>query len=221
MKPAPFVHHAPRTVDEAVAVLGRGRPRRQGARRRAEPHPGAQHAPGQPRPPRRHQRRRPGWMPCDVTDAWVRVGALVRHAGLERHDEAHAALPLLRQAAAQRRAPGDPQPRHHGGVDRARRPRRRDALGAGADRRCRRGRRARRTARDRRSRLLRGAARDDAAPTTSWSRPCGSGGSRPAPARPSVESARRHGDYALAGVAVAVEVDERRGASARARRSCR
>ena len=37
-------------------------------------------------------------MPSHVTDAWVRVGALVRHAGLERDDEADAALPLLRQA---------------------------------------------------------------------------------------------------------------------------
>ena len=72
-------------------------PRRQGARRRAEPHPRAQHAPGQPRPPRRRQRRRRAG--CrHVTDAWVRVGALVRHAGLERHEGAFAALPLLRQA---------------------------------------------------------------------------------------------------------------------------
>ena len=33
-----------------------------------------------------------------VSDTEVRVGALVRHAQLEHHDEAYAALPLLRQA---------------------------------------------------------------------------------------------------------------------------
>ncbi len=33
-----------------------------------------------------------------VTDAWVRVGALVRHAELERHEGARTALPLLGQA---------------------------------------------------------------------------------------------------------------------------
>ena len=34
----------------------------------------------------------------EVTSRFVRVGALVRHAGLERSEEAYAALPLLRQA---------------------------------------------------------------------------------------------------------------------------
>ena len=33
-----------------------------------------------------------------VDDDAVRVGALVRHAGLARSEEAYAALPLLRQA---------------------------------------------------------------------------------------------------------------------------
>lgn len=97
MKPAPFVHHAPRTVDEAVAVLGR------------VGHDGKVLAGGQSLIPVLNMRLASpahlvdingvaGLAGVEVTPEHVRVGALVRHAGLERHDGAADALPLLRQA---------------------------------------------------------------------------------------------------------------------------
>ena len=97
MKPAPFVHHAPRSVDEAVAVLAQ------------VGHDGKVLAGGQSLIPVLNMRlANPGHLvdvnlvagldEVTVDDAWVRVGALVRHAGLERHEGAFAANPLLRQA---------------------------------------------------------------------------------------------------------------------------
>lgn len=97
MKPGPFVHHAPRSVEEAVAVLAE------------VGHDGKVLAGGQSLIPVLSMRlANPGHVvdvngvaglgAVDVTDDHVRVGALVRHAGLERHDGAAAALPLLRQA---------------------------------------------------------------------------------------------------------------------------
>lgn len=97
MKPAPFVHHAPRTVDEAVAALN------------AVGHDGKVLAGGQSLIPLLSMRlASPGHLvdvngvagldTVEVTDEHVRVGALVRHGDLERHDGAAAALPLLRQA---------------------------------------------------------------------------------------------------------------------------
>ncbi|NNM46522.1 FAD binding domain-containing protein [Knoellia koreensis] len=99
MKPAPFVHHAPRSVDEAVAVLGE------------VGHDGKVLAGGQSLVPILNMRlASPGHLvdinqvagldTVVVDDATVRVGALVRHTGLERHEGAYAALPLLRQALA-------------------------------------------------------------------------------------------------------------------------
>ncbi len=97
MKPGPFVHHAPRTVDETVAVLAE------------VGHDGKVLAGGQSLVPVLNMRlANPGHLVdvngvegldrVEVTDDAVRVGALVRHAALERHEAAHAALPLLRQA---------------------------------------------------------------------------------------------------------------------------
>ncbi|MCU1535970.1 MAG: (2Fe-2S)-binding protein [Humibacillus sp.] len=97
MKPAPFVHHAPRSVEEAVAVLGE------------VGHDGKVLAGGQSLIPILNMRlaspahlvdinRVTGVDAVEVTPGAVRVGALVRHAGLERSAEAYAALPLLRQA---------------------------------------------------------------------------------------------------------------------------
>lgn len=97
MKPAPFVHHAPRTLEEAVAVLG------------DVGHDGKVLAGGQSLIPLLSMRLASpdhlvdvngvaGLDTVEVTDTHVRVGALVRHAGLERHEGAAAALPLLRQA---------------------------------------------------------------------------------------------------------------------------
>jgi carbon-monoxide dehydrogenase medium subunit len=97
VKPAPFVHHAPRTVEEAAAVLSE------------VGHDGKVLAGGQSLIPILNMRlaspghlvdinRVEGIGSVEVTDDHVRIGALVRHAGLERSDEAYAALPLLRQA---------------------------------------------------------------------------------------------------------------------------
>lgn len=97
MKPAPFVHHAPRTVAEATGVLAE------------VGHEGKVLAGGQSLVPMLTMRLATpahlvdvnavaGLDEVAVTADHVRVGALVRHADLERHDEAYAALPLLRQA---------------------------------------------------------------------------------------------------------------------------
>ena len=97
MKPAPFEHHAPLSVEEAVAVLTE------------VGHDGKVLAGGQSLIPILNMRlaspahlvdinRVVGLDAVEVTSGAVRVGALVRHAGLERSEEAYAALPLLRQA---------------------------------------------------------------------------------------------------------------------------
>lgn len=97
MKPAPFVHHAPRSVEEAVGVLGE------------VGHDGKILAGGQSLIPILNMRlaspghlvdinRVDGLSDITVADGWVRIGALVRHRALERSEEAHAAQPVLRQA---------------------------------------------------------------------------------------------------------------------------
>lgn len=97
MKPAPFAHHAPRSVEEAVSVLAE------------VGHDGKILAGGQSLIPILNMRlaspahivdinRVTGLDGVDVGPDHVRVGALVRHAQLERHADAYAALPLLRQA---------------------------------------------------------------------------------------------------------------------------
>ena len=97
MKPAPFVYHAPRTLDEAISVMSE------------VGHDGKVLAGGQSLIPILNMRlATPGHLvdingvagldTVEVRGDSVRVGATVRHAGLERHAGAHAALPLLRQA---------------------------------------------------------------------------------------------------------------------------
>lgn len=97
MKPAPFVHHVPRTVEEAVTTLAE------------VGHDGKVLAGGQSLVPILNMRLASpahlvdvnavtGFAGVGVTGDHVRVGALVRHAGLEKHEQAYAALPLLRQA---------------------------------------------------------------------------------------------------------------------------
>lgn len=96
MKPAPFRWHGPRSVDEAVAILAQvgteGKVLAGGqslvpvlAMRLAEP---------------AHLvdiNRVDGLDSITVDETGVRIGALVRHAQLERHDGAAAVQPLIRQ----------------------------------------------------------------------------------------------------------------------------
>jgi carbon-monoxide dehydrogenase medium subunit len=99
MKPPAFTYHRPATVEEAIAVLAEV-----GAR-------GKVLAGGQSLVPVLNMRlAAPGhlvdvnrlaelaYVRCDA--GAVRVGALARHAAVERDEAAHAALPLLRQATA-------------------------------------------------------------------------------------------------------------------------
>lgn len=97
MKPAPFVHHAPTSVAEAVEVL-----------RTVGSH-GKILAGGQSLIPILSMRLASpehlvdingvaGLDTIEVREDCVRVGALVRHAQLECDEAAYAALPLLRQA---------------------------------------------------------------------------------------------------------------------------
>ncbi len=97
MKPSAFVYHAPRSVEEALAVL-------------AElGHDGKVLAGGQSLIPILNMRlaspghlvdinRVAGLDTVEITPDGVHIGALVRHAQLERHDGAFVHLPLLRQA---------------------------------------------------------------------------------------------------------------------------
>jgi aerobic carbon-monoxide dehydrogenase medium subunit len=100
MKPAAFTYHRPSDVAAAVRLL-------------AELHEGGEQvkvlAGGQSLVPMLSMRlvspahvvdvgALPGLDDVEVTDAGVSVGALVRHRALERHEGAHAALPVLRQA---------------------------------------------------------------------------------------------------------------------------
>ncbi|ADU47605.1 FAD binding domain-containing protein [Intrasporangium calvum] len=97
MKPAAFVHHAPRSVEEAVAVLGH------------VGHDGKVLAGGQSLIPILNMRlaspghlidinRIDGLSDITVQGGWVRVEALVRQRALERSEAARLAQPVLRQA---------------------------------------------------------------------------------------------------------------------------
>ena len=97
MKPAPFVYHAPETLGEALAVLAE------------VGHDGKVLAGGQSLVPLLSMRlaspahvvdinRLPDLAYVTVGDDAVRVGALARHAQVERDAEAAVAQPLLREA---------------------------------------------------------------------------------------------------------------------------
>jgi len=97
VKPSAFVHHAPRSVDEALALLAEFG------------HDGKVLAGGQSLIPILNMRlaapghlvdinRITGLDTVEITPDSVLIGALVRHAQLERHVDAFAHLPLLRQA---------------------------------------------------------------------------------------------------------------------------
>jgi len=206
VKPAPFVHHAPREVGEAVAVLAE------------VGHDGKVLAGGQSLVPILNMRLASpahlveinavaGLDGIVVSDEAVRVGALVRHAGLERDDEADAALPLLRQAVRNVAHPAirnrgttvgsiahaDPAGEMPsvlvltGGVV--------EAVGPG-------GRRQIDAADFFEGPLETTLRHDELVEAVRFGR------FAPGTRSAFLESARRHGDYALAGVAVAVEVGE-------------
>jgi carbon-monoxide dehydrogenase medium subunit len=98
MKPPAFVYHRPRSVAEALAMLRAG-----GADAKVL-------AGGQSLVPMLNMRLAAPHALVDINGLAaelggisvaadeVRIGALVRHSAMERHDGAYAALPLLRQA---------------------------------------------------------------------------------------------------------------------------
>jgi carbon-monoxide dehydrogenase medium subunit len=97
MKPAPFTLHAPSTLDEALEVLAECGDDGKVLAGGSEPDPAAQHA-----------ARRPGHLVdingvpgldrVEPSSDGVRVGALARHAHVHRDAGAAAAVPLLQQA---------------------------------------------------------------------------------------------------------------------------
>ena len=217
MKPSPFTYHRPSGVDEAARGARRGR------RATARCWPAGRAwcrscRCGWRRPATSSTSTGwPSWPTCAPTPDGVRVGALARHAAVERDERRRRGAAAAAAGAAPRRPPDDPQPRHDGRQPRARRPGRRDAGGA---RCCSAGRvdASRRSPGDARvvagGRLL--------------PRPAGVGG-RPGelaveaffPAPPHgtgtafVEVARRHGDYALCGVAAVGHARRRTASHAR------
>lgn len=214
MKPGPFVHHAPRSVEEAVAVLAE------------VGHDGKVLAGGQSLVPVLNMRlASPGHLVdvnlvagldgVEVSDDAVRVGALVRHAGLERHAGAFVANPLLRQAL---RNVAHPAIRNRGttvgSIAHA------DPAGempsvavlteAVVEAVSVRGRREIAAADFFEGPLETTLEHDELVEAVRFGR------FAPGTRTGFTESARRHGDYALAGVAVAVEVD---GGTVRAARA--
>ncbi|MFQ6171891.1 FAD binding domain-containing protein [Oryzobacter sp. R7] len=214
MKPGPFVHHAPRSVEEAVAVLAE------------VGHDGKVLAGGQSLVPVLNMRlASPGHLVdvnlvagldgVEVSDDAVRVGALVRHAGLERHAGAFVANPLLRQAL---RNVAHPAIRNRGttvgSIAHA------DPAGempsvavlteAVVEAVSVRGRREIAAADFFEGPLETTLEHDELVEAVRFGR------FAPGTRTGFTESSRRHGDYALAGVAVAVEVD---GGTVRAARA--
>ncbi len=214
MKPAPFAYHAPRSVEEAADVLAE------------VGHDGKVLAGGQSLIPILNMRLASpahlvdingvdGLGEVEVTDEEVRVGALVRHAELGRHEGAYAALPLLRQALVH---VAHPAIRNRGtsvgSIAHA------DAAGelpailvlvdGVVEAASSRGAREIAAADFFLGPLETSLAEDELA-TAAWFRrfPSGTGTAF-------AETARRHGDYALAGVAAAVTVRDGRVTAARA-----
>ena len=111
--PAPFEYERATSVDHAIGLLERLGERGPADRRRPQPAPDDEAAPGQPRVRHRHQRPPRG--------ARLRAGRADR--GAHRRDDpapraagvagARGALPDLRRRRGGDRRPGGPQPRHH------------------------------------------------------------------------------------------------------------
>ena len=206
MKPSAFVHHAPGSVDEALAVLA------------DLGHEAKVLAGGQSLIPILNMRlaapghlvdinRIVGLDAIEVTPDAIHIGALVRHAQLERHVGAFAHLPLLRQALVNVAHPvirnrgttvgsiahADPSGEMPAVL----------ALTEGyVDLASSRGTRRVSAADFFLGPLESCLEEDEMATGASFGRfPAGTGTAF-------AESTRRHGDYALAGVAAAVTVDD-------------
>ncbi len=209
MKPAPFTYHRPVELDAALDLLGRLRDAGQHAKVLAG---------GQSLLPMLSMRLAEpahvvdinalaGLDGVDVDAAGVRVGALVRHRGLERHAGAGAVLPLLRQALRQ---VAHPTIRNRGtsvgslchADPAAELPAVLALLGGAVVARSRRGERRIQAPDFFLGPLESALEPDELAVATQFHRP------PPGTGTAFVEVARRHGDYAVCGVAAAVTVDE-------------
>ena len=206
MKPSAFVHHAPCSVDEAIAILAE------------VGHDAKVLAGGQSLIPILNMRlSAPGHLvdinrigsldAVEVTPDGVHIGALVRHAQLERHVGAFAHLPLLRQALVN---VAHPVIRNRGTTvgslahadPSGEMPAVLALTGGYVDVASSRGTRRVSAADFFLGPLESCLEEDEMATRASFGRfPAGTGTAF-------AESTRRHGDYALAGVAAAVMVDD-------------
>ena len=208
MKPAPFTYHRPAEVDEAVRLLAELHDRGEQAKVLAG---------GQSLVPLLSMRLAApahvvdvGALPdlADVTvdGNRVSVGALVRHRGLERHEGAHALLPLLRQALVN---VAHPTIRNRGTVvgslchadPSAELPAVLSLLGGSLTARSVRGERTVRADELFTGPLETSLADDELALAAHFPAP------PPGTGTSVVEVARRHGDYAVCGVVAAVTLD--------------
>ena len=209
MKPAPFHYHAPRSLDECLELLAR-----YGAEAKVL-------AGGQSLMPMMNFRlarpaalidinRLPALDHVALTDGVIRVGALVRQRRLERHAEATARIPLLREALA---LVGHPAIRNRGTVcgsivhadPAAELPAALLCLDGRAVVKSRRGERAIAAEELFRGPLTTALEPDELLTEVQFSIPPAGAGSA------FLEVARRHGDFALVGAAAVVQVEAGHG----------
>ena len=215
MKPAPFGYHRPSDVEQAIHLLH--------DLDEAGEHPKVL-AGGQSLLPLLSMRlASPGHLvdinaltgldEIVVTATEVRVGALVRHRALERHDGAFAALPLLRQAL---RHVAHPTIRNRGtsvgsiahADPSSELPAALTLVGGYVVARSVRGDRRVDASDFFRGPLESALAADELATAVVFARPA------PGTGTGVVELARRHGDYAMCGVVAAVTLDDQGRVSA-------
>jgi carbon-monoxide dehydrogenase medium subunit len=205
VKPSPFTYHRPGTVEETVETLAA----LQGA--------GKVLAGGQSLVPLMSMRLAaptdlvdinhvPGLDEIVVDEHRVRVGATVRHRDLELHDAAHAAVPLLRRALAH---VAHPTIRNRGTTvgslvhadPAAEMPAVLVLLDGTVELRSVRGTRTVEASEFFVAPMASAAAPDELAVAATFTRPPRGSGSA------FLELARRHGDYAMCGVAAVVTTD--------------
>jgi carbon-monoxide dehydrogenase medium subunit len=208
VKPPPFTYHRPRSTDEAVQML---------AGLAGEPGGAKVLAGGQSLVPLMSMRLAapghlvdinhiPGLAGVDVGSGEVRIGALARHARVERDEGAYAALPLLRQAL---RHVAHPTIRNRGttvgslvhGDPAAEMTAVLALLGGTVELASTRGTRVVGAGEFFLGPMETATGADELAVAATFRRPPDGSGSA------FVELARRHGDYAMCGVAAVVTVD--------------